>query len=162
MEPIDSIITIAIILGIYIIIRLVVYKISVRPINLGWKEDGFQACPSTPNCVSTTASSDDEEHHIEPIQYSCDFKEAYNRVLEIITEYGRARLVLTKERYVYAEFKSLLWRFTDDVEFYFPEDDNIIHFRSASRIGSRDNGENRKRMERLRKAFHAKDPQLME
>jgi uncharacterized protein (DUF1499 family) len=49
-----------------------------------------------------------------------------------------------------------LFRFVDDVEFYFPEKqggETIIHVRSASRVGSSDLGVNRKRIERIRSQF---------
>ena len=38
----------------------------------------------------------------------------------------------------------------DDVEFYFPPDERIIHVRSESRTGYYDFGANRRRVERLR------------
>lgn len=48
----------------------------------------------------------------------------------------------------------MVFRFVDDVEFYFPETTSkeiIIHVRSASRIGYSDFGVNRKRIEDIRK-----------
>jgi uncharacterized protein (DUF1499 family) len=41
----------------------------------------------------------------------------------------------------------------DDVEFVFDEGAKQIHFRSASRLGRKDFGVNRKRMEEIRAAF---------
>jgi len=54
------------------------------------------------------------------------------------------------------EFTSALFRFVDDVEFYFMKkqaDTTIIHIRSASRIGYSDLGVNRKRIEKIRNKF---------
>ena len=41
----------------------------------------------------------------------------------------------------------------DDVEFYFPPNERVIHLRSASRLGLLDAGENRERVEGLRRVF---------
>ena len=51
-------------------------------------------------------------------------------------------------------FVSKVFRFVDDVEFYFPDKNSnelLIHVRSASRIGYSDPGVNRKRIENIRK-----------
>ena len=55
--------------------------------------------------------------------------------------------------YIHAEFRSLVFQFVDDVEFYFPPEKSIIHVKSASRSGYYDFGVNRRRVERVRAAF---------
>ena len=40
--------------------------------------------------------------------------------------------------------------FVDDVEFFLDENANVIHVRSASRLGNSDLGTNRKRVEAIR------------
>ena len=52
--------------------------------------------------------------------------------------------------YLYAEFRTKVMRFVDDVEFLFDEKAGLIHVRSASRLGRRDFGVNRARVEALR------------
>ena len=52
--------------------------------------------------------------------------------------------------YLYAEYASRLLGFVDDVEFYLPAGAQIIHVRSASRLGYSDLGVNRKRIEAVR------------
>ena len=42
----------------------------------------------------------------------------------------------------------------DDIEFYIDEENKIIHFKSASRVGYSDLGANRKRMDEIIKLFH--------
>ena len=59
------------------------------------------------------------------------------------------------DRTLTAEYRSLIFRFIDDVDFLLDEKEGVIHFRSASRVGYSDLGANRKRMERIRKAFQA-------
>jgi len=46
-----------------------------------------------------------------------------------------------------------LFRFVDDVEFYFEDQEKVIQFRSSSRLGHSDLGVNRKRMETIREKF---------
>ena len=50
---------------------------------------------------------------------------------------------------------SIVFQFVDDVEFYFPPDQTIIHLKSASRKGHYDFGANRRRVERLRSTFES-------
>ena len=67
----------------------------------------------------------------------------------------RSKVVSNKENFLHVEFTSKIFRFVDDVEFYFNEP-GVIHFRSASRIGYSDMGVNRDRIEEIRHLF-AKD-----
>lgn len=55
--------------------------------------------------------------------------------------------------YLHAEYRSKLFRFVDDVEFLFPPESNLIHVRSASRVGYSDMGVSRKRVAGLRARF---------
>jgi len=45
----------------------------------------------------------------------------------------------------------------DDVDFRFDDEARQIHFRSASRLGRRDFGVNRERMEEMRRRYLATD-----
>jgi uncharacterized protein (DUF1499 family) len=111
----------------------------------------LKACPKSPNCVSSQA--DDDEHAIAPISYTGSRAEAYARLKKVLTDMKRTTIVTEKEDYLHVEARSLIFRFVDDVEFYFPVDANIIHVRSASRVGNSDMGVNRKRVEEIRKRF---------
>src|SRR5574337_75516 len=99
-------------------------------------------CPSSPNCVSTTAQ--DQEHAIAPFRYEKSQAEAQEALKAIVLSLPRTRFVEEDESYQHYEFPSLLLRFVDDVEFLFDESSKIVHFRSASRIGYSDLGVNRK------------------
>jgi uncharacterized protein (DUF1499 family) len=48
------------------------------------------------------------------------------------------------------EFRSRFFRFIDDVEFLFVRQTQVVHVRSASRLGYSDFGVNRKRIEKIR------------
>jgi uncharacterized protein (DUF1499 family) len=68
----------------------------------------------------------------------------------IIESTPRTSIVEERADYLYAEFTSMLIGYVDDVEFYFPPDEQVIHVRSASRLGYSDFGVNRKRIEDIR------------
>ena len=116
-----------------------------RPKNLGVMGGRFAPCKRSPNCVSSQADPADKEHYIAPIAFQGDAIAAVRRAVESMP---RARIISADSNYLYAEFRSRLLRYVDDVEFHF--DGKVIHVRSASRLGRRDFGVNRARVEALR------------
>jgi len=67
----------------------------------------------------------------------------------------RTRVIKEMEEYLHITFTSQFFRFTDDVEFHFVEEAPVIHVRSASRVGYSDLGVNRRRIEKIRRAFES-------
>jgi uncharacterized protein (DUF1499 family) len=65
----------------------------------------------------------------------------------------RSHVVEDRPDYIWAEFRTRLLRFVDDVEFHLPETEKVVHFRSASRAGEGDLGVNRRRYEQIAAAF---------
>ena len=124
---------------------------GARPGSLGVVNGKLAPCPNSLNCVSSQA--EDEKHRVEPLRYESSRSEAKAGLLGVIRSMKRARIAVEEDDYIHAEFKSALWRFIDDVEFYFVHESKIIHVRSASRVGRSDLGVNRKRIERIRKQF---------
>ena len=111
----------------------------------------LKSCPSSPNCVSSLDS--DEKHFIRPLIYSATQRNAYQKLVRIIESEPQARIVARKANYIHVEFKSRIFGFVDDVEFFFPLDQPVIHARSASRKGYYDFGVNRRRIEAIRNSF---------
>ncbi len=62
-------------------------------------------------------------------------------------------LVTREPRYLYAQCSTRWLKFTDDVEFYIDETAGAIQVRSASRLGRKDFGVNRARVEALRERY---------
>ena len=58
-----------------------------------------------------------------------------------------------QDGYLWAVFTSRIFRFKDDLECRLAAPENLIHVRSASRLGYSDLGVNRKRVEALHKNF---------
>lgn len=115
-----------------------------RPVDLGLKDGYLRPCPSSPNCVNSMAN-EDEVHRVEPF---CGVSLAELR--ELLQNEESVEIVTDHENYLHAEFTSLIMRFVDDVEFFSIAEEQVIHVRSASRLGSSDLGANRRRVEGLR------------
>ena len=126
-----------------------------RPEGLGVVERRLAPCPGSPNCVSS--QSQDADHHIKPFEYDGALIQAKERLLEVIQAMDRVKITAVEDDYVHAEFTSRVFRFVDDVEFYFDRDHKVIHVRSASRVGYSDLGANRKRVEKIRQALVSPD-----
>ena len=121
-----------------------------RPTNLGAKNGRLAPCARSPNCVSSQADPSDREHYIAPLKASM---EAVRKAVQALP---RTRIVLAHSNYLYAEFRSKLLGYVDDVEFFF--DGAVVQVRSASRLGRRDFGVNRARVEKLRELLAAMPP----
>jgi uncharacterized protein (DUF1499 family) len=116
-----------------------------RPTNLGVNGGRLAPCRRTPNCVSSQADPADAEHYIAPIRFRGDAMAAVRRAVAAMP---RATVISEQKNYLYAEFRSRLLGYVDDVEFFY--DGTAIQVRSAARLGRRDFGVNRKRVEKLR------------
>ena len=121
---------------------------GTRPANLGVRNGSLKAAPSSPNAVSSEATSGYAQ--IAPLAYKGTQEQAMNALKAIVESTQHTHIVEMKPDYLYAEYTSALLGFVDDVEFYFPRGANIIHVRSASRLGHSDFGVNRKRIEGIR------------
>lgn len=120
--------------------------------QLGMNNDVFSPCPSSPNCVS---SMDEETNHfVEPICYqNISTYDAKSALIELLNEEQQCEIIIDKKHYIHAECKSKFFNFIDDVEFYFPLNEKLIHVKSAARSGYYDFGKNRARINRIAEAF---------
>ncbi len=132
---------------------LVIGCAGSRPSPAGPDGGGLAPCPGTPNCVSS--QSTDQRHAVAPLRYEGAAGAAMQRLIEVIRGMKRARITTVRERYLHAEFTSLIFRFVDDVEFLLEEETQTIHLRSASRVGTSDLGVNRRRVEAIRSRYDA-------
>jgi uncharacterized protein (DUF1499 family) len=62
-------------------------------------------------------------------------------------------IVTSEPHYLYAQCQTQWLKFVDDLEFYADDNAKLIHVRSASRIGRKDFGVNRARVEAIRTQF---------
>jgi len=122
-----------------------------QPADLGVHEGRLKAAPPTPNCVNSQSKGGYSA--IAPFAYSGDGKLALARLHAIVAAMPAAKIIDSRPDYFYAEFASRWLGFVDDVEFYLDEKAAVIDVRSASRLGRKDFGVNRQRVEAIRAAF---------
>ena len=127
---------------------------AARPGNLGVQDGRLADAPASPNCVSTQTS--ERSHWIAPISFQGSAQDAMTTIAAVVEDMPGSTVIEREGQYLYAEFRSPLFRFVDDVEFLIEPESGRIHFRSASRVGHSDLGANRNRMEQFRTMFEAR------
>jgi len=114
--------------------------------------DRLSQCPGKPNCVCSEFKAD-TDHFIEPLAISPeDAADVITRLASVIREMG-GTVRQEKDNYLAATFRSAIFGFVDDLEIRVDRETNLIHLRSASRVGYGDRGVNRERIEQLKNSF---------
>lgn len=108
-------------------------------------------CPDSPNCVST--ESDRKGQTMDPLPYLQTREESREKILSILKGMKRTKIITSAESYIQAECRTALWGFVDDVAFFFDDTARLVHFRSASRTGYYDFGQNRRRMKEISEKY---------
>ena len=111
--------------------------------------DGIPNCPPTPNCVSSASAADDD-HRVLPLRFKGPAEAAWGTLRQALKSQGRMSIVEDAGGHIRAVAISKVFRFVDDVEFQIDPANQLIHVRSASRVGYWDFGVNRRRIEALR------------
>ena len=132
----------------FLVLTLLVFVMAE---GLGVNDGKLAPCPDTPNCVSTQADAGDSEHYMPPIELSDAV--STDSIRELVEARARTTIIEQTDSYLHAEFRSQVFRFVDDVEFYLDKEAGLLHFRSAARMGRSDLGVNRKRMGELSAAI---------
>lgn len=123
----------------------------------GLTESGaLQACPDSPNCVSSLATT--EQHGIEALPLLGDPDSAMERLVAVVDQMPRTEVLAQDGDYAAFEFRTRIMRYGDDVEFLLDREKSVIEVRSASRVGHSDLGANRKRVEKIREVWAAANP----
>ena len=133
---------------------------STAEVNIGVEDGQFSACPDTPNCVSTQADPQDETHYVEPVPFSGEREELLAFLQDWINAQERAELISRGDNYLHAVFSSKTFGFKDDFEVVIPDGSNLVHIRSAARVGRSDMGVNRARYETIRDLLSENFPSL--
>ncbi len=92
-------------------------------------------------------------HRVAPFSVNEDPVAALRGLEKIVRSMPRTEIVVATDTRLYAVCRTRLMRFRDDLEFRYTPEDGVVHVRSASRVGIFDFGVNRRRVERVRKAF---------
>lgn len=131
-------------LALIAVLGVRLFVAQVEPPALGVEGGGLAPCPDADSCVSSTSS--DPRHAVEPL--ACGGEEL-DRIVEVATaELPRTELLAREAGYAHLRARSLVFGFPDDLELL--AGDEVVHVRSASRVGENDLGVNRERVETLR------------
>src|SRR5512139_190612 len=98
-----------------------------RPDNLGVKDGRLAPPKRTPNCVSSQADPADAEHYIAPIAFKGDTAAAMAAARNAVEGMTGATIIRQEGGYLYAEYRTKLMRFVDDVELLHDPKAGVIH-----------------------------------
>lgn len=106
-------------------------------------------CPNKPNCINSEFE-DATAHYYAPIPYTTEDKEKLvSYIINTIQQSGGV-IKTQQANYIAATYTSKLFRYVDDLEIRIDDTNQLIHIRSASRVGHSDFGVNRERAEKFR------------
>jgi uncharacterized protein (DUF1499 family) len=125
------------------------------PARLGVEQERLKPPSKTPNSVSSQVDlwpdhPQRDYARIAPLPTAGNADAAWARLREQVGAMPGATIVRSEDDYLYVQFSTRWLRFTDDAEFWLDRKAGVIHLRSASRLGRKDFGVNRARVEALR------------
>jgi len=129
-----------------------------KPPAVGVRDGRLKPPSRTPNSVSSQAglypdAPQRDYAAIEALPTNGDGAAGIERLRTIIAALPGAKIVTARPDYLYATFTTPGLRFVDDTEFWHSAADDVIHVRSASRVGRKDFGVNRQRVESIRRRY---------
>ena len=151
--------TFAIVLVVLVLLILGAGRLGLfsggAPTNLGLRDGKFKPPSKTPNSVGSQADQWPDHPQrayaaIAPLALQGDGPATIARLAQIVEGLPGARIIERRPDYLYAQFTTQLMRFVDDAEFWFDPVAGAVQVRSASRVGRKDLGVNRSRVEVIR------------
>lgn len=126
-----------------------------QPGDLGARDGRLKPPSMTPNSVSSQAAlyPDNPQRAyaaIAPFPATDGGPQTLERIRRICESMEGAKVVKSDPGYLHVEFETRWMKFVDDTEFWFDPRAGVIHVRSASRLGRKDFGVNRARVEAIR------------
>jgi uncharacterized protein (DUF1499 family) len=128
------------------------------PTDLGVREGKLKAPSLTDNSVSSqaalhAASAPPASARINPFPFQGNAEASMARLRSVLETTEGLRIVQAAPDYLRAEATTRWLGFVDDLEFWVDPVDGVIHLRSASRLGARDFGANRRRIDGIRARY---------
>lgn len=130
------------------------------PADLGVRDGRLKAPSPTPNSVHSQAAAwaghpQQAAAQIDPLPLRGDAAATMARLRAVVATMPGATVVEARPDYLYARFRTRWMGFVDDAEFWLDPAAGVVQLRSASRLGRRDFGVNRARIESIRAALAA-------
>jgi uncharacterized protein (DUF1499 family) len=125
------------------------------PDDLGLRDGRLKPPSRTPNSVSSQAGLTPDHPmrayaEIAPLALRGDGPATIARIKAIVQAMPGAKVVKSEPDYLYVQFTTRVMRYVDDAEFWFDPVSQVVQVRSASRVGGKDYGVNRGRIEAIR------------
>ena len=131
------------------------------PGDLGVKDSRLKPPSNTENSVSSQAALYPDHPmrgyaEIAPLALSGDGPATIAKLSKLLQGMPGVKIVQDKgDGYLYAQCTTPLLKFVDDLELWFDPVNQVVQVRSASRVGLKDLGVNRQRVESLRAGLAA-------
>ena len=146
-----KIVSIVLILTIVAVGYYIFASLTARKPPIGLVDGKLRPCPRKQNCVK---SEEEIKNFVAPFRTpGLSWQEIRNAVQQTGGEIKQH-----EQNYLFAEYKSAVFRFVDDLEIRFDEETETYHVRSGSRSGTKDFGVNRKRVEEIRQVLSQTRP----
>ena len=125
------------------------------PADIGVRDGRFKPPSRTPNSVTSQADLYPEHPmrdyaRIAALPASGAAAASIARVRAVVERMPGSSVVEQRDDYLYAQFETPQLRFVDDIEFWYDPVAQAVAVRSASRLGRKDFGVNRARVEAIR------------
>jgi uncharacterized protein (DUF1499 family) len=130
------------------------------PANLGVRDGKLKPPSKTPNSVSSQVDlwpqhPMQDDARIEPLPVRGNGPATLARIRQIVEAMPGAQVVQSRDDYLHVQFTTRWMKFVDDAEFWFDPGAGVVQVRSASRVGRKDFGVNRARIDTIRQALAA-------
>ncbi|MGB0866679.1 MAG: DUF1499 domain-containing protein [Granulosicoccaceae bacterium] len=128
---------------------VIVPLLSSKSAAAGLHENGqLGACPAdSQNCV---CSLDTDSHAVEPLAFTNAGQAQWQSLLDAMSSLPGWKLISKDGSYAHFESRTPLMNYVDDIEVHWQSDAEKVQVRSKSRLGVKDLGANKKRVEMLR------------
>ena len=130
------------------------------PNDLGVRDGRLKPPSNTANSVSSQADlwpqhPMHDEARIAPLALQGSGAQTMAKLRRLAEAMPGAQVMQSRDDYLYVQFTTRWMRFVDDAEFWFDPNAGAVQLRSASRVGRKDFGVNRARIEAMRQALAA-------
>ncbi len=123
---------------------------SQNMMPLGLIEGRLATCPEKPNCTNSEYP-DDADHYVTPLLMPNTSWDLLKDTLRTTVRQDGGEVKQVNEFYLASEYTSQTFEFVDDLEFRFDPNQEMLHIRSASRVGYSDLDANSERVQRIKK-----------
>ncbi len=143
-----------IILLLITILLFLLIKNNSIPSDIGLKNGRFSELKNSDNGVSTQTIQ--ESKKVEALVFYGDINETKKVIFQALELCGDYEIKKETENYMHLVFVSDRMKFKDDLEIYIDEMENLIHYRSQSRLGYSDMGVNLERYNKISSYYKEK------